>query len=114
MPVVYAALADFWGLSWSQTRVLWSAITRSRWSETTAFRAQLTVYDNRQNSLQNARHVLHEVCAPPMLFKLLENLCQEGVLKRQQVNAIESRILEQITSEGHWNNLRLIPDLQTH
>jgi hypothetical protein len=102
IPPAYRPFARYWRLSDQQARHLWAAVSKSQYSQPTAWRQQVLLFLGR--GMDGAQHLVHTISTPQVMMEVVESLMHEGRLSAQEGHAIEECLLQATTSDGRWKN----------
>lgn len=105
VPRIWRCLLQACGISDQLAGESWRALAKARWSEASAFRQALLLFEERPAHLQDPDSVLAWMTAhaqPQHLVHVLECLVQERRLPRQKATAIEERIFCTMTKDDGW------------
>ncbi len=102
-------LTRYWQLDPAQARRWWHALGRARWSVVQHWRRALVLFDQGvapslgpQQKIDAVQRFLETQASPVAVVGVLEALRQEQVLRRDEVLAIEAKVLEQVDKDGRW------------
>jgi hypothetical protein len=90
---------SLWHLTPHEGRTLWFAIQHSRWSRPTALRQALSLVGVMRVDLD---HLCARVVSPASTLQVIEDLVQEGGLRRQQAARLTETILASVGPTGGW------------
>jgi len=93
-------LMDYWHVPASLAVTWWRALGHSRHARALAVRQAVLLFDAAP--VAEVYYLIHGVCAPQAVIKVLETLVEEGRLARSQATAIEEAVLGNVDREGEW------------
>jgi hypothetical protein len=95
-------LSRYFGLNPDQQDRVWGAIARAKWTVASSWRQTVWLLDSRNPSPDAVAVFLTQHSPPSRLMAVLEGLVQERVLSRKEVNAVEEKVLAQVSADGQW------------
>jgi hypothetical protein len=104
IPPAFRPFAQYWRLTEPQMRHFWNAVSRSQYSQPTAWRQQVLLFLGR--GMDGAQHLVHTISTPQVMMEVLEALIHEQRLSAQEGHDIEEALLRATDREGCWKNER--------
>jgi hypothetical protein len=99
-PPILQGLAAAIRLPEHALKSFWTALCRSTWTESVAWREAASGW---RPEAPGARRFWEEECSPARLLTLVERLTQEGVLTRRVGVLVAEQLLRGVDKEGRWH-----------